>query len=104
MHSPSSDLLKERDELRKGSGRRRALEGEPWPGPWRRPLRFAPCARARPFAAAAGLVPDSRPVEAPLCPPAAARRPGPSPLPAGLRWGGRGVVAPCAVTIAVTSP
>lgn len=32
MHSPSSDLLKERDELRKGSGRRRALEGEPWPG------------------------------------------------------------------------
>lgn len=32
MHSPSSDLLKERDELRKGSGRRRALEAEPWPG------------------------------------------------------------------------
>lgn len=45
MHSTSSDL-KERDELRKRSRRRRALEAESSPRPWWRPLRFTHCVPA----------------------------------------------------------
>lgn len=99
MHSTSSDLPKERDELRKGSRRwSRALGTAvavaaalraPRPGRAPSPLRPGPRRGARPRGGAAG--PASR-----------SSRPG--LLGSGRRRGRRAVVASCAVMVAVTSP